>query len=294
MRKKPSVVIEMPATLTEASEAVGASIPRTDSRVKACGDAIYVTDIRDLDMLYGRAVRSPHAHALVKKIDSSEALTVPGVVAVYTATDIPGKNLTGARIVRDQPVLAPGLVRFAGEAVAVVAAETEPAAREGAERVRVEYDPLPVVDDPVEALAPEAPRLHEKGNLCHQFQIVRGNFSAALREADLVVTRTYRTPFVDHATLEPDGAMAERDGDGILVWTSSKGVHIDRGEVARVLGLQVDKVRVVATSIGGSFGSKPDLPTVCMAALVTWKTGRPAKMLLTREECFLAQTKRHP
>ena len=294
MRKKPSVVIEMPTTLTEFAEAVGASIPRTDSRVKACGDAIYVTDIRDLDMLYGKAVRSSYAHALVKKIDSSGALNVPGVVAVYTANDIPGKNLTGARVVRDQPVLAPGLVRFAGEAVAVVAAETEAAAREGAKRVVVEYDPLPVVDDPVEALAPEAPRLHEKGNLCHEFHIVRGDFAAALRKADLVVTRTYRTPFVDHATLEPDGAMAERDGDGVLVWTSSKGVHIDRGEVARVLGLPVDRVRVVATAIGGSFGSKPDLPTVCMAALLTWKTGRPAKVLLTREECFFAKTKRHP
>jgi len=107
LRKKPSVVVEMPTTVAEFAETVGASIPRTDSRVKACGNAIYVTDIRDLDMLYGKAVRSPYAHALVKKIDSSGALKVPGVVAVYTANDIPGKNLTGARIVRDQPVLAP-------------------------------------------------------------------------------------------------------------------------------------------------------------------------------------------
>ena len=116
----------------------------------------------------------------------------------------------------------------------------------------------------------------------------------ALREADLVVTRTYRTPMGDHACMEPDGAVAEPEGDGIVVWDCTKGVHVDRGEVARVLGLPLDKVHVIAATIGGSFGSKPDLPTVCMAALIAWKTKRAAQMVLTREEYFQVKTKRHP
>lgn len=275
-------------------EALGLTVPRRDAREKARGASLYVADIRRPGMLYGKAVRSPHPHALIKEIDASAALACPGVVAVFTAADIPGRNLTGPRMVKDQPVLAPGRVRFAGEAVALVAAESEEAARRGAELVKVTYEVLPVVDDPRQALAPEAPLLHEGGNLCHRFRIVRGDFAAAAREADLVLTRTYRTQMADHSCLEPDGAVAEPAGEGVAVWVTSKGVHVDRGEVARVLGLPPEKVRVAAAAVGGSFGSKPDLATVCMAALIAWKTGRPARVTLTREECFFAKTKRHP
>ena len=278
----------------ETMQVVGTSVFKRDAREKACGAALYVADIQRPHMLFGKAVRSPYSHALVTKIDPSQALVCPGVLAVFTAADIPGKNITGPRTVKDQPVLTPDRVRFAGEAVALVAAETEAAAVEGAKKVKVRYELLPVVDDPEEALDPQAPLVHEGGNLCHEFRIVRGDFDAALQEADLVVTRTYRTQMVDHSTMEPDGAVAERAGDGVVVWVSSKGVHLDQGEIARVLGLPLEKVRVIAATVGGSYGSKPDHPTVCMAALIAWKTGRPAKVVLDREECFLAKTKRHP
>jgi len=178
--------------------------------------------------------------------------------------------------------------------VALVAAESEAAALEAAERVKVRYEPLPVADDPEDALTEKAPPIHEGGNLCHEFRIVRGDFEAAFREADLIVTRTYQTQMADHSALEPDGAVAELSEGGLVVWVSSKGVHLDQGEIARVLELPLEKVRVIAATVGGSFGSKPDHPTVCMAALIAWKTGRPAKVVLNREECFLAKTKRHP
>ena len=268
----------MPVTLTEGSqEALCGAVPRQDAGDKVRGAAVYVADIHRPNMLHGKAVRSPHAHALVKAIDASAALALPGVVTVLTAADIPGINITGARTVKDQPVLAEKRVRFAGEAVAVVAAESEEIAARGAKLVRVEYEPLPVVDDPARALEPGSPLVDDKGNLCSSIHIVKGDFDQALREADLVVTRTYRTPMGDHACMEPDGAVAEPEGDGIVVWDCTKGVHVDRGEVARVLGLPLDKVHVIAATIGGSFGSKPDLPTVCMAALIAWKTKRAAQ-----------------
>jgi CO/xanthine dehydrogenase Mo-binding subunit len=245
-------------------------------------------------MVFGKAVRSPYPHALVKSVDLSPALACPGVLAVFTAAEIPGINLTGPRNEKDQPVLAPDHVRFAGEAVAVVAAESEDAAREGAQLVRVGYEPLPMVDDPEAALAKGSALVHEGGNLCHEFHIVRGDFEAALATADLVVTRTYRTQMADHSAIEPDSAVAERTGDGLTVWVSSKGVHLDQGEIARVLGLPLEKVRVIAATVGGSFGSKPDHPAVCMAALLAWKLGRPARVVLDREECFHVKTKRHP
>jgi CO/xanthine dehydrogenase Mo-binding subunit len=276
------------------AQVLGTSIPKKDALGKAAGTALYVADILRPGMLIGRAVRSPYAHAWVNGIDPSEALACPGVIAVYTASDIPGKNLTGPRTVKDQPVMTPNHVRFAGEAVALVVAESEAAALEGSRKVKVSYRPLPVVDDPEEALGPQAPLLHEGGNLCHQFRVVRGDFEAALRKADLVITRAYRTQMADHSALEPDGAVAERAGDGIVVWISSKGVHLDQGEIARVLGLPLQKVRVIAAAVGGSFGSKPDHPSACMAALIAWRTGRPARVVLDREECFLAKTKRHP
>lgn len=278
----------------EEKEALGSGIPRRDAREKVSGSALYVADLRRPNMLYGRAVRSPIPHATVKEIDVSQALACPGVVAVFTAADIPGRNITGPRTVKDQPVLTPDRVRFAGEAVALVVAESEAALQRGVDRVRVNYEPLPLVDDPEEALAPGAPLLHKEGNLCYRFQIKKGDFESSLRKADLVITRTYRTQMSDHSCLEPDGALAEPTEDGLVVWLSSKSVHLDRTEVARVLGIPLEKVRVIAATVGGSFGSKPDLATACMAALITWKTGRPAKIVLSREECFFAKTKRHP
>ena len=278
----------------EMTDSVGASIPRRDAREKVRGTALYVGDIKRPNMLHGKAVRSPYAHALIKGIDVSQALACPGVVAVFTAADIPGQNITGVRAVKDQPVLASDRVRFAGEAVALVVAESEPTALRGVENVRVTYEPMPVVGEPEKALSPDAPLLHEGGNLCRQFRINRGDFNSALKEADLVITRTYRTQMVDHSCMECDGAFAEPTENGVMVWGRSNGVYMDCGEIGRVLGLPADKVRVVTATVGGSFGAKSDLPVECMAALIVWKTGRSARVTFSREECFFAKIKRHP
>lgn len=289
-----SLLLEAPEVGLTSARVVGTSVPRLDAWPKVRGEAVYVDDLHLPGMAYGKASRSPFPHARIHGIDVSEALALPGVLAVLTAADIPGKNLVGHRAAKNQPVLAVDRVRFLGEAVALVVAESPQVAAQGAMLVKVSYEPLPVIDDPAKALDPEAPLLHPDGNVCREIKVKRGNFEAALGEADLVVTNTFRTHCVDHACLEPDVAVAEPFGDGVSVWVGSRGVHADRGEIARVLGLSEEQVRVRSIAVGGSFGSKPEIATACMAALGAMKTGRPVKVALSREECFLAKVKRHP
>ncbi|HEY3313832.1 MAG TPA: xanthine dehydrogenase family protein molybdopterin-binding subunit [Bacillota bacterium] len=273
---------------------VGQTVLRVDGPDKATGKAVYVADLELPGMLHARAVRSPHAHALIRAIDTAEAMALPGVVAVLTATDVPGVNLVGSRAVRDQPVLVGDHVRFLGEAVALVVATTAEVAAAGASVVKVDYQPLPGVFSPEEALRPGAPRLTEKGNLCCQSRVRRGDFAAVLSQADLVVENVYQTPFVDHAFLEPHGAVAGPDGDTMNVWITTKTVHQMRDEISRVLGRPKEKVRIIAATIGGSFGGKPDIPCGCLAALAAAKVGRPVKLVYTRQETFQVSAKRHP
>jgi CO/xanthine dehydrogenase Mo-binding subunit len=192
-------------------------------------------------------------------------------------------------------------VSFAGEAVALVVAESRHIAEEAAELVIVDYEVLPPVWEAAAALAPGAPLLRPGGNLCHEQRIVRGDFAAQVASADLVVTNTYRTQTVDHGYIEPDSVLGEPNvasgahGDrGVTLYVGSKSPHNDRGEVASVLGVRPEQVRIVVVSVGGSFGGKPDIPMLCMVGLMVLKTGRPARMELTREECLLAKAKRHP
>lgn len=273
---------------------VGRSIFRRDAVAKVRGQAPFAGDVSRPRMVYGKIIRSPHAHALIRRIDLSRALAHPGVIGALTAADIPGKNVVGPRQVKDQPVLAEDRVRFAGEAVAVVIAESPESAREAAELVEVSYQSLEVLAEPERALDAGAPFVHSQGNLCHEMRISRGSFLTALRQAALVVSNTFFTQMVDHSYIEPDAVVAEPAGDGVVVWVTSKSPHVDQGEVARVLALPKEKVRVVVATVGGSFGGKPDLPMVCLAGLIALRTGRPAKIVLDREECFLAKTKRHP
>lgn len=275
-------------------QVVGRTVLRVDGPDKATGKAVYVADIDLPGTLQARVVRSPHAHALIRGIDTSEAMAVPGVVAVLTAADVPGVNLIGSRAVRDQPVLVGGHVRFLGEAVALVVAATSEAAAAGVTSVKVDYQPLPGVFSPEEAIRPDAPQLTESGNLCYQSRIRRGDFAAALRQADLVVENVYRTPFVDHAFLEPHGAVATLDGDAINVWITTKTVHQVQDEISRVLGRPKEKVRIIAATVGGSFGGKPDIPCGCLAALAAAKVGRPVKLVYSRQETFQVSAKRHP
>ncbi len=273
---------------------VGNSVNKRDAIAKVRGEARYPADIPKSNTAHGKIVRSPHAAALIKTVDVAEAIAFPGVLAILTARDIPGENLVGSRTVRDQPVLAESVIHFAGEAVALVFAESADIAAEAARRVRVVYEPLEPITDPAASLRPESRKLRPHGNLCHELKIVRGDFEAACKRAALVLKNTYRTQLVDHGYIEPDAVVAEPDGDGVALWVTSKSPHHDQEEVARVLSLPRDKVRVAVAAVGGSFGGKPDLPMLSMAALGALGLQRPVKLVLDRDECLTAKTKRHP
>ena len=272
---------------------IGRNISKPDARVKVTGEARFAGDLRAAGQLYAKAVRSPYAHAVIKRIDAEAARAVPGVEIVLTAEDIPGQNRVGMTGAKDQRVLADGKVRFLGEAVALVAAVSEETAEEAAKAVTVTYEELEVVETPERALEAEAPVIGDKGNLCVHKKVVRGNVEEGLAEAEIVIRGEYRCAPVEHACIEPEAVFVEPHGEGLLVWSATKSVHLDRTEIARVLAWPVERVHVVAPFIGGSFGGKSDLAQVAMAALVAARTGKTVRMEHGREESFQVTSKRH-
>ncbi|GEA19504.1 xanthine dehydrogenase family protein molybdopterin-binding subunit [Moorella sp. E306M] len=274
---------------------VGTSPPRVDARAKVTGQAIYPADLNFPGMIYGQAVRSPYAHARIVNIDTSDALQVPGVLCVLTARDIPGHNGHGV-VYQDMPVLARDEVRSVNDVVALVGATTPAAARTGAAKVKITYEELPALLDPVAAMQPGAPRVHpDRDNIIYHLPIRKGNIEAGFAAADVVVENTYRTQLLDHAFLQPEAAVARVDERGhLVIYVATQYVHWDRVEVARVLGWNQDRIRIVAPAVGGAFGGREDMTLQTLVALLAVHTRRPAKMVLTREESFLAHSKRHP
>ena len=273
---------------------VGESVLKEDAWDKVAGKAQYVEDIKIEGMLWGIAVRSPYAHAIIKNIKTEELELIPGVHAVITAKDIPGENRVGPSAWKDQPVIAEDKVRFFGEAVALIAAESKEMVKESASKVIVEYEEIKVISELQDALKKDCPVVHTDGNVFLERKIAKGNFRNAKKNADLVVENIYQTKSVDHAYMEPDSCLAvpQKDG-GVLVYTSTKSVHHDKEEISRVLGLEPSKVRVKAATIGGSFGGKSDIPLICMTSLLAVKTQKPVKMVYSREEVFHITSKRH-
>ena len=286
---------EAPATL------IGAAIPRPDAVDKVRGEARFVDDLAFPGMLHGAVVRSPHPHARILGIHAEAARALPGVVAVLTAADVPGENIVHV-IVDDQPALAGDVVRYIGEPVALVAAETRRAARAAVNAVRVDYEPLPFVTDPLAALEPGAPQVavasaSEGGNLFNRMVLLKGDAHAVFAGADVVVEETYETGYQEHAYLETQGAIAVPDGLGAMaIYGSMQCPFYVQNAVAKVLGLPLAKVRVVATATGGAFGGKEEVPSLIgsLAALLTWATRRPVKLVLDRGEDILTTSKRHP
>ncbi|MDK2894763.1 MAG: nicotinate dehydrogenase large molybdopterin subunit [Moorella sp. (in: firmicutes)] len=274
---------------------VGTSPPRVDARAKVTGQAIYPADLNFPGMIYGQAVRSPYAHARIVNIDTSDALQVPGVLCVLTARDIPGHNGQGV-VYQDMPVLARDEVRSVNDVVALVGATTPAAARAGAAKVKITYEELPALFDPIEAMQPGAPRVHpDRENIIYHLPIRKGNIEAGFAAADVIVENTYRTQLLDHAFLQPEAAVARVDERGhLVIYVATQYVHWDRVEVARVLGWNQDRIRIVAPAVGGAFGGREDMTLQTLVALLAVHTRRPAKMVLTREESFLAHSKRHP
>ena len=286
---------ELPAAQPAPGESlIGCRIPRRDSLAKATGTEVYAADATPSGVLHLKVVRSPHAHAVLGGVDGAAALTQPGVVAVLTAADVAGTNRL--KISRaDTPVLCDEKVRFVGDPVAVVVAETEAQAAAAAESVVVAYEPLPAVFDARAALAEGAPQLHDDSpNLLSLLQVVRGDAPAALAAADVCVAGRFTTSPIEHAYLEPDAGTAFVDDDGVLVISAgSQNIYQDHKSLTEALGVAPDKLRVVQTPTGGAFGGKLDVSVQGVLGAAALKLGRPVKLVYTREETHLATTKRH-
>ena len=272
---------------------VGKSVPRPDAAAKATGQAQYAADLFFGGMLHAAVLRSEHAHARVIRLDAEEARSAPGVRALLTAADVPGSKVHGL-VVEDWPVFAWDKVRYVGDALAAVAADTPEAARKALDLIRVEYEPLPVVTDPVCALEPGAPLVHKDGNLLSEAKVLRGDVEAAFRKAAVVVEQVYHTPTNEHAFLEPETSVAVPAEDGgVTVYTGSQIPFSDQKQVAASLGLPLEKVRIVQAAVGGAFGGKEDICTQIHAALLAQATGRPVKLTLSRRESMRVHPKRH-
>jgi CO/xanthine dehydrogenase Mo-binding subunit len=282
---------------------IGASPFRPDAVDKVRGEARYADDLSFPGMLHAWVVRSPHPHARIEKIDVEEARAQPGVVGIATAADIPGENVVHV-IYDDQPALAEGVVRYVGEPVALVVAETRRAAREAAQRVHVDYEVLPAVIDPQQALKPDAPIIVSTpeaaeggGNVFNRMVLVKGDIEAGFAEATEIVESEYRTGYQEHAYIEPQGAIAVPDAAGSMtIHASMQCPFYVQAASARVLGLPMSKVRVVQTTTGGAFGGKEDYPSLLcsLAAIGAARFRRPVKIVLDRGEDVLVSTKRHP
>jgi CO/xanthine dehydrogenase Mo-binding subunit len=273
---------------------VGVEIPKVDALEKVLGETRYGADLSIKDPLHLKVVRSPKRHAKVLKIQLEEALKVEGVERIFTAKDIPGKNLIGI-IAKDQPILATDRVRYIGDPIALVAARTEEAAEKAAQRAVVLYEDLPAVTNPEEALKPYAPSIHEKGNLLLEFHVIKGDVQAGFKEADVIVEETYTTTWIDHAYLEPDAGISYLDEEGrVTVICPTQNVHYDQKQVASVLGLPIEKVRIIQSGTGGAFGGRLDITVQCLLALAAFHVKRPVRIVYSREEVFQVISKRHP
>jgi len=272
---------------------LGMSVMDYDGVEKATGTLTYADDIYLEGMLHLKAVWSTEPHANLLSVDTSAAEAVPGVVRVLTAKDVPGKNRFGV-IKRDQPVLADDRVRFLGDAIALVVADSDLAADKAARLVKVEYEPLPGVYTAADALKPDAPQLFEDGNICKHLVHTVGDPAQGLAEADLVVEGHFETPFVEHAYLEPEAGVCYWEDDRLVVKMPTQFPFELRVQLSEIFNLPEERVHIICTPGGGAFGSKIDATVEPLLALATYVTGRPTKMTLTREESLVRSTKRHP
>ncbi|WP_432014030.1 xanthine dehydrogenase subunit D [Streptomyces cucumeris] len=292
-------------TSTATRGAIGESTLRPDGTLKVTGEFAYSSDLWHEDMLWGFTLRSPHAHAEIRSVDTAEALAVPGVHAVMTHDDLPAATHYGLEI-KDQPVLARDRVRYHGEAVAIVAADHPETARRAAAKIKVEYAELPLVVDEATATAADAPVLHPgradhhaghvpHPNIVHRQPVRRGDVIAARTRADVVVRRDYEVGMQDQAFLGPESGLAVPAEDGgVDLYIATQWLHVDRDQLAPVLGLPADKVRLTLSGVGGAFGAREDLSMQAHACLLALRTGRPVKIVYNRYESFFGHVHRHP
>ena len=274
---------------------LGSRVHRIDVAEKVQGTGVYPDDVYMEGMLYASAVRSAHPRAVVKAIHAEAARALPGVAGVFTADDIPGQNKVG-HLVKDWDTMIAvgGTTHYLGDAICLVAAETEEILEQAKRLVEVEYEVLEPVRSPQEAMLPDAPLVHKSGNLMAHKHIQRGNAAFAIAKSKYVLTRRFYTPCTEHAFLEPECAVAYPDGDGVMILSTDQGAYDTQHETAPMLGLPMEKVKVKNLLVGGGFGGKEDVTVQHHAALAAYLTGRPVKCRLTRAESILIHPKRHP
>ena len=299
---------------------LGQSLPRVDARGKVTGETLYPGDLSMQDMLHMKILFTDRPHARIKSIKTGRAEAAPGVVAVYTAKDVP-VNEYGLQW-QDQPVLcgpAPepastagfdasrldpplsakgrDIVRFIGDQVAAVVARSEAEAAAAVKWIEVEYEDLPIVTDPVEAMKPDAPRIHAEigdSNICVHYKIRKGDVEQGFAKADVIVESEYRTPVQEHAYLQPEAGIAYIDEEGrITVAAAGQWTHEDRHQIAHALNMPNESIRVVYPAIGGAFGGREDMSVQILLALAAWKLQRPVKIIWSRQESIIGHGKRH-
>jgi xanthine dehydrogenase D subunit len=313
--------IGTPTKVTQGSQTkggIGESTLRPDGTLKVTGEFAYSSDMWHEDMLWGQILRSPVAHAEIVSIDTSEALAQAGVYAVMTYDDLPTDVKNYGLEIQDTPVLAHGRVRHHGEPVAIVAADHPETARRAAAKIKVEYRELPVVTDEASATAPDAPLIHEgrddlpqsqlrstggtpiighvpHPNILHRQPVIRGDADEAARRADFIVKGEYTFGMQDQAFLGPESGLAVPTEDGgVDLYIATQWLHSDLRQIAPVLGLPEDKVRMTLSGVGGAFGGREDLSMQIHACLLALRTGKPVKIVYNRFESFFGHVHRHP
>ncbi|MFH9424481.1 xanthine dehydrogenase family protein molybdopterin-binding subunit [Streptomyces sp. NPDC017529] len=302
-------VTRTPTHLTQGGKTdagIGASTLRPDGTLKVTGEFAYSSDLWHEDMLWGFTLRSTVAHAEIVSIDTSEALAQSGVYAVLTYDDLPTDVKNYGLEIQDTPVLAHGKVRHHGEPVALVAADHPETARRAAAKIKIEYAELPLVTDEESATREGAPLVHEHRdddhaghvphpNIVHRQPIVRGDAEAAARRADVIVTGEYVFGMQDQAFLGPESGLAVPAEDGgVDLYVATQWLHSDLRQIAPVLGLPEDKVRMTLSGVGGAFGGREDLSMQIHACLLALRTGKPVKIVYNRFESFFGHVHRHP
>ncbi|MBI3061496.1 MAG: xanthine dehydrogenase family protein molybdopterin-binding subunit [Deltaproteobacteria bacterium] len=288
---------------------VGAPVARAEGPDKVTGRSIYAADVHLPGLLWGKILRSPYPHARIRRIDASKTRQVPGVRAVVTGQEVPGHFI--GKTMRDMPVLCWDVVRFVGDRVAAVAAETAEAAEDASALIDVEYEQLPTLFDPLEAMQPDAPRIHENiagydgapksrlaldvPNGLTRLAWRKGDVEKGFREADLVLEHTFRIPARHQGYIEPHAGVVAIEPDGrIQVWVSAKNPFGVRSQMAKAIGVPEERIRVNVVSVGGEFGGKGDAVDLPVAYFLARQSGRPVKIVMTYAEELTAGNPAHP
>ena len=272
---------------------VGKSVPRADAFEKVTGQACYPGDLSRPGMLHMKVLFAGRPHARIIHINLQNALALPGVISILTGKDVPVNNYGLA--FNDQPVLCDQSVRFEGDQVALVLAETEVIAAQARDLIQVDYEDLPALTDPRVAMQPGSICLHRDrpDNILDHIRIRRGDIAKGIACADVIVESSYYLPMQEHAFLQPEAGLAYLDGDVVVIESSGQWAHHDRRQIARSLGIEEDRVRVIYRAIGGAFGGREDISIQLVLALAALKTGRPVKLVWTRPESIRGHGKRH-